>query len=163
MKAKSLMEVYLAASPDYTGSIYATLYDAKSNKIVSNDNFWDYAPLYSPSSGTRTPATSTQGGGYGQRGRTMDAELGKRVYVLRIGKDAAYALRGQFGRVFRELDRLEHMLADVSLHLLGGDLSLTDIQYRVLGTLRSVYFRTLQMLHRRLSSLKLYTLSSHSG
>ena len=40
LRAKTLLEVYLASTPDYTGNITTpTLYDARSNTILSNDSF----------------------------------------------------------------------------------------------------------------------------
>ena len=104
LQAEKLLDVYLASTPDYTGNITTpTLYDARSNTILSNDSFdimrtfvntvpGELGHLYADPEATD------------REGKRIDAELGQRVYMCGLAKTQE-AYEASFGRVFDELER----------------------------------------------------------
>ena len=152
-KAGSLLEIYLAAEPNYTGNITTpTLYDAKSNRILSNDSF-GIMRHFVKTVPNELGHLYTDPGRIDEEGRRIDAELGNRVYMCGLAKTQT-AYEESSGRVFAELDRLEHLLSDDDRsHLLGGGLSLVDLQLvSCLVRFDPVYFGLFKCFARRLSS-----------
>lgn len=92
LHAKTLLEVYLAACPTYTGNITTpTLYDAKRNAILSNDSFElmrafaaavpdELGRLYPPDAAAEAIEAEA---------RRNDRDLGKRVYMCGLAKTQA--------------------------------------------------------------------------
>lgn len=170
--AKTLLEVYLAACPEYSGNITTpTLYDAVANKILSNDSFEimrifvDAAALHEPAVGKLyggEPTTSdeqsidkraTLRAEADRVGRHIDEELGKCVYMCGLAKTQT-AYESSLTRVFCELDRLEALLGGADVRLLGGtQLTVVDIQALCcLSRFDPVYFDLFKCFTRRISS-----------
>jgi len=152
LNAKSLLDVYLSADPNYTGNITTpTLYDANSNKIISNDSFGimrhfvetvpdELGHLY------KDPEAIDC------EGRQIDEELAKRVYMCGLAKEQR-PYEESLERVFAELDRLESLLSDKRSYLLGDDMSLADLQLTsCLVRFDPVYFSLFKCYTRRISS-----------
>jgi len=153
LKAKSLLQVYLKAEPNYTGNITTpTLYDAKSNTILSNDSF-GIMRHFVETVPDELGYLYTNPEAIDREGRTMDAQLGTRVYMCGLAKSQT-AYEESLGRVFAELNRLEELLSDGRLYLLGSDnLSLADIQLvACLVRFDPVYFGLFKCFTRRVSS-----------
>lgn len=90
-----------------------------------------------------------------REGRTIDAELCNRVYMCGLAKTQT-AYEESLRRVFAELDRIEDILSDGRLFLMGGEnLSLVDIQLvACLVRFDPVYFDLFKCFARRISSYK---------
>ena len=90
-----------------------------------------------------------------REGRTIDSELGNRIYMCGLAKTQT-AYEESLKRVFAELDRLEKILSDGRLYFFGNDnLSLVDIQLvACLVRFDAVYFGLFKCFTRRVSSYK---------
>jgi len=152
IQAKTLLEIYLAAEPKYTGNITTpTLYDSKSNKILSNDSF-GIMRHFVETVPDELGHLYTDPEAIDKEGRKIDTELGNRVYMCGLAKTQVAYEEG-LGRIFSELDRLETLLSDNRLYLLGDNLSLADLQLTsCLVRFDPVYFSLFKCYTRRISS-----------
>lgn len=156
LNAKSLLDVYLSASPKYTGNITTpTLYDAKSNTIVSNDSFGImrvFAETVPEELGHLYLYRDREA--IDNQGRQLDSELAKAVYMCGLAKTQT-AYEKALGKVFGELDRLEELLQGKKnpKYLVGDALSLLDIQaIACMVRFDPVYFDLFKCYTRRLAS-----------
>jgi putative glutathione S-transferase len=155
LKANNLLEVYLRAEPTYTGNITTpTLYDAKSNTILSNDSFGIMRHLVETVP-DELGYLYTDPEAIDREGRTMDVELASRVYMCGLAKTQK-AYEESLGKVFAELDRLEDILSDGRSYLLdSNNLSLADVQLvACLVRFDPVYVDLFKCFTRRVSSYK---------
>jgi len=152
VQAKTLVEVYLAASPSYTGNITTpVLYDAKSKTIVSNDSFGIMRTLVR-SAPDELGRLYLEPEAIDSAGRALDVELAKRVYMCGLAKTQE-AFEASLAHVNDELDRLEAQLGGGRSHLMGDSLSLADIQLMVvLARFDPVYFDLFKCYKRRIAS-----------
>ncbi|GMH49641.1 hypothetical protein TL16_g09157, partial [Triparma laevis f. inornata] len=155
LKAKRLVDVYLESSPGYTGNITTpVLYDAKENRILSNDSF-GIMRLFSQAVEEDTGVLYKEKEVIDEEAKTIDEELGKRVYMVGMAKTQE-AYESSLNRVFKELDRLEGKLTDGRKYLLGSECTLVDIQViAVLVRFDPVYFTLFKCFTRRLKSYPL--------
>lgn len=165
LKAKTLLDVYLASTPDYTGNITTpTLYDASSGKIISNDSF-GIMRVFALTVPEELGHLYADREAVDREGRQIDAELGQRVYMCGLAKTQD-AYETSLRRVFDELNRLDHRLATFTAarektgddrHARvagnGAGLSLADIQLATcLVRFDAVYFDLFKCFKRRISS-----------
>ena len=157
--AATLLDVYLAADPSYTGNVTTpALYDARSNRILSNDSF-DIMRAFVQAApveiGHLYPAVDSAA--IDREGRAIDAELGQRVYMCGLAKTQD-AYERALARVVAELDRLEAQLGDGEgnggrRRLVGDRLSLADVQLLAcIVRFDPVYFDLFKCFKRRIAS-----------
>eukprot|EP01051_Picozoa_sp_SAG22_P007011 SAG22_NODE_478_length_9967_cov_12.777260_9_plen_244_part_00 len=158
LQGKTLLDVYLASTPDYTGNITTpTLYDARSNQIVSDDSFGMMRTFVQTVPEELGHLYLGDPDVVDREGRMIDAELGQRVYMCGLAKTQE-AYEAALARVFAELDRLEERLRQQAAHGSGRlvhalGLTLADIHLAAcLFRFDSVYFGLFKCYTRRIAS-----------